>query len=149
MQTQSFTKQKGRYRDRDEKWWLVDAKGQTVGRMATQIANILRGKNKPTFTPHTDMGDFVIVINASQVHLTGQKPNQKLYYTRSRFFGSLKEKTAEKLLQSLPEKVLYKAVQGMLPKNKLSRKILKKLKLYEGSEHPHQAQKPEILTLSS
>ena len=149
MQTQSFKKQKGRYRDHTEKWWLVDAKGQTVGRMATQIANILRGKNKPTFTPHTDMGDFVIVINASQVHLTGQKPHQKMYYTRSRFFGSLKETTAEKLLQSLPEKVLYKAVQGMLPKNKLSRKILKKLKLYTGSEHPHQAQKPEALTLSS
>ena len=144
MQTKSFKKPK----DYIEKWWLVDAKGQTVGRIATQIASILRGKNKPVYTPHTDMGDFVVVINAGQVHLTGQKLGQKLYYTRSRYFGSLKHKTAEKVLQSKPEKVLYKAVQGMLPKNRLSRKILKKLKLYQGSEHPHQAQNPKALTLN-
>ena len=143
-QTKSFKKSKNSL----EKWWLVNAQGQTLGRIATQIASILRGKDKPTYTPHTDMGDFVIVINASQVHLTGQKLSQKLYYTRSRYFGSLKQKTAEKVLQSQPEKILYKAVRGMLPKNKLSRKILKKLKLYQGAEHPHQAQKPEALTLT-
>lgn len=133
-----------------DKWWLVDAKDQIVGRMATQIANILRGKDKPTFTPHNDMGDFVIVINASQVKLTGQKKEQKTYYRHSRFFGSTKQTTAKKLLSSThSEKVIYKAVQGMLPKNKLSRKIIKKLKLYRGSQHPHQAQKPESLVLSS
>ena len=152
MQTQSFTKQKGHkgYVDQEEKWWLIDGKDQKVGRMATQITSILRGKNKPIFTPHTDMGDFVVVINAAHVHLTGQKPSQKLYYTRSRFLGSLKQETAEKLLKSAkPEKVLYKAVQGMLPKNKLSRRVLKKLKLYGGPAHPHQAQKPEALVLPS
>ena len=152
MQTQSFTKQKGHkgYVDQEEKWWLIDGKGQNLGRMATHIANVLRGKNKPIFTPHTDMGDFVIVINASQVHLTGQKLSKKLYHTRSRFLGSLRQKTAEKVLNSSkPEKVLYKAVQGMLPKNKLARKVLKKLKLYGGSEHPHQAQKPDALVFPS
>ena len=133
-----------------DQWWLVDAKGKTVGHIATRIANVLRGKNKPTFTPHSDMGDFVIVINVNQVHFTGEKATQKLYYRHSRFFGSLKQTSAQKLLaSSQPEKVLYNAVRGMLPKNRLSRKILKKLKLYAGPEHPHQAQKPEALVLSS
>lgn len=148
VQTKFFQKSKDKKLHPD-KWWLVDAKGQAVGHLATRIANVLRGKDKPTFTPNSDMGDFVVVINASQVCFSGQKRMQKVYYRHSRFFGSLKQTTAGQILESShPEKVIYKAVRGMLPKNKLSRKILKKLKLYGGVDHPHQAQKPEALNLA-
>ena len=126
-------------------WWLVDAEDQVLGRLATKVANTLRGKNKPQFTPHVDTGDFVVVLNCEKIKLTGRKMEDKIYYTRSRFFGSVKEKTAEKMLADNPETVFKKAVQGMLPKNKLSRQLIKKLKIYQGSEHPHTAQRPQAM----
>ena len=132
----------------DRKWWLVDAEGQKVGRIATQIANILRGKNKPQFTPHADAGDFVVVVNADKVQFTGGKMLDKKYYRRSRWFGSLKETTAEEMVEKDPTHILYHAVKGMLPQNRLSRQLIKKLKAYPGAEHPHEAQKPEALTLN-
>lgn len=129
------------------KWWLIDAKGQTLGRMCNQIAQLLRGKHKPQFTPQSDAGDFVVVINASKVEMTGQKWQQKKYYRHSRFFGSLKEKSAELLRVQKPEFIIEDAVFGMLPKNKLARQLLKKLKTYDGAEHPHSAQRPEPFSL--
>ena len=131
--------------DKSEKWWIVDATDQPVGRISTVIANKLRGKDKPQFTPHADMGDHVVVINSDKVKFTGNKWLQKKYYTRSRFFGSLREYTAKELLEKDSTQILYKSVTGMLPKNKLSYKIIKKLKVYPGSEHPHSSQKPEAL----
>jgi large subunit ribosomal protein L13 len=131
------------------KWWLVDASNQTVGRLATQIANVLRGKHKAEFTPHTDAGDFVVVVNSKNVKFSGNKWDVKKYYTHSRFFGSLKEKTAKEMLAETPEQILIEAVSGMLPKNKLSRQLIKKLKVYPGAEHPHSAQRPEALTLKN
>jgi large subunit ribosomal protein L13 len=128
------------------KWWLVDATDQTVGRLATQIANVIRGKNKPTFTPHVDTGDFVVVVNADKIKFSGDKWLSQVYYRHSRYFGSLKQLNAEQLHQKDPTKIVTEAVRGMLPKNKLSRKIIKKLKAYSGSEHPHDAQKPQALT---
>lgn len=127
----------------DRQWWVVDASGMRVGRLATHIANLLRGKHKPTFTPHVDNGDFVVVINTDKLELTGNKWNEKKYYRHSRFFGSMKEKTAELMKQENPEFVLHEAVRGMLPTNKLSYSLIQKLKLYKGSEHPHSAQKPQ------
>ncbi len=127
------------------KWYLVDASGQTLGRLATKVSNVLRGKDKPTYTPHVDTGDFVVVINASKVKLTGQKLKNKIYYTSSRYVGSVKQKSAGRFLDTKPEQVVYKAVKGMLPKNKLANMIFKKLKVYADSEHPHKAQKPAIL----
>ena len=129
------------------RWYLVDADGVTLGRAASRIAMILRGKHKPTFTPHTDMGDFVIVVNAEKVAMTGRKLDQKKYYRHSQWPGGLKERTARQMLQQKPEEVLRHAVRGMLPKGRLGRKLLKKLKIYAGPEHPHQAQKPEALSL--
>lgn len=131
------------------KWWIVDAKGQTLGRMCNQIAQVLRGKHKPEFTPQTDTGDFVVVINADEVVMTGQKWQQKSYYRHSRFFGSLKEKSAELMRQQNPEFVIEDAVYGMLPKNKLARRLLKKLKTYRGAEHPHAAQRPEPMQVKN
>lgn len=128
-----------------EKWWLVDARGRILGRLATQVATILRGKDKPGFAPHLDAGDFVVVVNASQVRLTGQKLKDKIYYRHSGYPGGLKSITARDLLAKHPDRLVRNAVQGMLPKNKLSAKIIKKLKIYPGSEHPHQAQKPQAL----
>lgn len=128
-------------------WYLVDVDGKVLGRIATQIANILRGKNKPTFTPSVDTGDFVIVVNAEKIALTGNKMADKMYYSHSGFPGGIKEINAEKLLQKKPEDVIKKAVKGMLPKNKLSRHMLSKLKIYTGSEHPHKAQQPKTVTL--
>ena len=125
------------------KWWIIDAKGQTLGRMCNQIAQLLRGKHKPEFTPQSDVGDFVVVINADQVQMSGQKWLQKKYYRHSRFFGSLKEKSAEQMRDSNPAFVIEDSVYGMLPKNKLARRLLLKLKTYKGAEHPHAAQKPE------
>ncbi len=124
------------------KWYLIDAKGKTLGRIATQIANILRGKNKPTFTPHVDCGDFVVVVNAKYVKLTGRKLEQKKYYRHSGYIGGLKETTAADMLDKYPERVIVHAVKGMLPKNRLSNRLITKLKVYPEANHPHKAQKP-------
>ena len=124
------------------KWFVVDLEGQTLGRAAVQVVDVLRGKNKPVFTPHMDTGDFVVVVNAAQVQLTGRKLDNKIYYRHSGFMGGLKEITARKQLQKKPEEVLRHAVRGMLPKNSLGRQLLTKLKIYAGGEHPHQAQQP-------
>lgn len=131
------------------KWWIVDASNQTLGRLATQIANVLRGKNKPIFTQHADAGDFVVVINADKVTMSGNKMAEKKYYRHSRFFGSLKSLTAVEMKEKHPSFIIEDAVKGMLPKNKLSRAIIKKLKVYPGAEHPHAAQKPESMKLNS
>jgi len=133
--------------DIDEKWWLVDAEGAVLGRLATQIAARLRGKHNPMFTPHTDTGDSVIVVNAEKIVLTGRKWDQKKYYHHSGYIGGLKEITANKLLEKKPEDLILFAVKGMLPKNRLGRTLIKKLKVYAGGSHPHEAQKPEALTL--
>ncbi len=129
------------------KWYVVDAAGKPVGRIATRIARILRGKHKPIYTPNVDTGDFVIVINADKVVLTGRKLDQKYYRWRTTRPGSMKERTARQILQEKPEMVVQRAVKGMLPKNKLGRKMFKKLKVYTGAEHPHAAQKPETLVI--
>jgi large subunit ribosomal protein L13 len=128
-------------------WYLVDAQDAVLGRLATQIASILRGKNKAIYTPSVDTGDFVIVVNAEKVALTGRKLADKVYYSHSGFTGGLKEITAGKLLETKPEEVIKKAVKGMLPKNKLARHMLKKLKVYAGGSHPHDAQQPKNLSL--
>ena len=133
--------------DIDEKWWLVDAEGEVLGRLATQIAARLRGKHNPLFTPHVDSGDSVVVVNAEKIVLTGRKWAQKKYYRHSGYIGGLKEITAKKLLEKQPEDLIRFAVKGMLPKNRLGRTLLKKLKVYAGGSHPHGAQKPEPLTL--
>lgn len=126
----------------DKKWVLVDAEGKILGRMATEIADILRGKNKPVFTPHVDTGDFVIVINAEKVRLTGRKWEQKVYYHHSGYLGGMKSRSAKEVLAKKPEDLVRHAVKGMLPKNRLGRKMLGKLKVYRGPEHPHEAQVP-------
>jgi len=131
----------------EKKWYLVDAEGKTVGRLATQIADILRGKNNPKYTPHTDSGDFVVVVNAEKVVFTGNKLDEKVYYRHSGYVGGLKERTAKEQLQRQPTKVLMSAVKGMLPKNSLGRKQLTKLKVFAGTEHAHEAQKPVELKL--
>ena len=131
----------------DEKWWLVDADGEILGRLATQVAARLRGKHNPMFTPHVDSGDSVVVVNAEKIVLTGRKWEQKKYYHHSGYIGGLKEITAKKLLEKRPEDLVRFAVKGMLPKNRLGRTLLKKLKVYAGGAHPHEAQKPEPLTL--
>lgn len=123
-------------------WHLLDARGKIVGRMATNIADLLRGKHKPIFTPHVDTGDFVVVVNAKDVMLTGNKFKQKTYWHHSGYPGGIKSITAEKLLEKKPEDVIRYAVKGMLPKNRLGRKMIKKLKIYAGNDHPHQAQNP-------
>lgn len=131
----------------DRKWWVIDATDKAVGRLSTEVAMILRGKNKPQFTPHADAGDFVVVINSDKVKFTGQKWDDKTYYSHSRFFGSLKELSAKEMLEKDSAQIVTKAVRGMLPRNKLARQQLKKLKVYTGAEHPHAAQKPEALTV--
>jgi large subunit ribosomal protein L13 len=131
----------------DKKWWLVDANGVVLGRLASQVANILRGKNRPHYTPFFDAGDFVIIVNADKVKLTGKKESQKVYYRHSGYLGGLKEISYKRMIATHPERVIAHAVRGMLPKNRLNRKILKKLKVYSGSQHKHQAQKPEILKI--
>lgn len=133
--------------DVERKWYLVDAQDAVLGRLAVKIANHLRGKNKPIFTPHTDTGDFVIVINAEKVRLTGKKIDQKVYYSHSGYPGGIKAETARERLKRVPERVIIDAVWGMLPKGRLGRSMIKKLKVYRGSEHPHEAQKPEALSL--
>jgi len=129
------------------RWFVVDISDQPLGRAATRVATVLRGKHKATFTPHVDMGDFVIVINASKVKLTGRKMDQKKYYRHSGWVGGLKERTAREMIARKPDEVIRKAVKGMLPKNRLGRKLIKKLKVYAGPEHPHDAQKPEPMAL--
>jgi large subunit ribosomal protein L13 len=130
------------------KWWLVDAEGAVLGRLATEIASRLRGKHNPLFTPHVDTGDNVIVINAEKIVLTGRKLDQKTYYRHSGYIGGLKTITARKLMEKRPEDLVRFAVKGMLPKNKLGRKLFKKLKVYTGDKHPHEAQQPEALNFS-
>ena len=131
--------------DIDRKWYVVDAKDAVLGKLATKVAVYLRGKNKPVFTPNADTGDFIIVINAEKIRLTGNKVTDKVYYHHSGYIGGIKAKTAKELLEQKPEQIIEKAVWGMLPKNKLGRMMIKKLKVYRGNEHPHQAQTPEIL----
>jgi len=135
--------------DNPQKWYVVDATDAIVGRLATQLAMRLRGKNKPLFTPHTDMGDWIVVVNADKVQFTGNKWNQKCYYRHSGYLGGLKTTTAKEMLVKKPEEIIRHAVKGMLPKNPLGRKMIKKLKIYAGTDHPHGAQQPEPLTLNN
>jgi len=132
--------------EQDRKWHLIDADGLILGRLATKIASILRGKDKATYTPFFDNGDFVIVINADKLRLTGNKESQKVYYRHSGWMGGIKETSFQKMMETHPERILKAAVKGMLPKNRLNRKIIKKLKIYSGTDHKHEAQKPESLT---
>ncbi len=130
----------------DRKWYVVDAEGQTLGRLASEVAKVLRGKNKPIFTPHMDCGDYVIIINADKVTVTGKKLDQKVYYHHSDYVGGMKETTLREKMDKKPEEVVELAVKGMLPKGPLGRQMYKKLFVYAGSEHNHAAQKPEVLT---
>jgi large subunit ribosomal protein L13 len=127
----------------DRRWWLVDAEGRTLGRIATEIARILRGKHKPSFTPHLDTGDYVIVVNADKVSLTGRKSDQKTYFTHSGYMGHEKHIPFKTMIERHPDRVIDLAVKGMLPKNTLGRKMREKLKIYAGAEHPHQGQTPQ------
>jgi large subunit ribosomal protein L13 len=131
----------------ERKWYLIDAEGKTLGRLASEVATLLRGKHKPEFTPHVDTGDFVILINAEKIVLTGNKLNNKMYYRHSGHPGGLKETTAGEMLQKRPRRMLELAIKGMLPKTTLGRQQGMKLNVYEGSEHPHQAQQPEVYEL--
>jgi large subunit ribosomal protein L13 len=133
--------------DVTKKWHVIDADGLVVGRLAARVAAILRGKNKPIFTPHVDTGDFVVIVNADKVRFTGNKLDKKMYYRHSGYPGGLKTTTAKEVMKESPEKVIYSAVRGMLPKNKLGRQQFKKLKIYSGADHPHGAQNPEELSL--
>ena len=131
----------------EKKWYVVDAAGKPLGRVASQVATILRGKHKPTFTPNVDCGDFVIVINAEKVVLTGKKLDQKVYYNHSDYVGGMKETTLREKMAKKPEDVIYLAVKGMLPKGPLGREMITKLHVYAGADHKHQAQKPEVLEI--
>jgi large subunit ribosomal protein L13 len=135
--------------DLDKKWYVVDATGKTLGRLASQVAAILRGKHKPTFTPHVDTGDYVIVINADKVRLTGRKLQQKMYYRHSGYAGGLRRTTAQEMLERRPERLIELAVWGMLPHNRLGRRQIRKLKVYRGDTHPHEAQQPEVLEINA
>ncbi|MCL6099323.1 MAG: 50S ribosomal protein L13 [Bacteroidetes bacterium] len=132
--------------DADQKWYLVDAKDQVLGRLAAKVARVIRGKNKPVFTPNTDTGDFVVVINADKIRLTGKRETQKTYFSHSMYPGGAKLKSFAEVMNQKPEFVFETAVKGMLPKTKLGRKLIKKLKVYAGESHPHSAQKPEALS---
>jgi large subunit ribosomal protein L13 len=131
----------------ERKWYVVDAEGKTLGRLSSEIASILRGKHKPTYTPHVDTGDHVIIINAEKIELTGKKLTDKIYYRHSQFPGGLKSRTALEMRTNYPEKMLELAIKGMLPKGSLGRQMAKKLHVYAGSEHQHQAQQPEVYEL--
>ena len=135
--------------DRERSWLVVDATGQTLGRLATQIAEALRGKTKPEYTPHIDTGDFVVVVNAEKISVTGNKRAEKKYYRHTGYPGGIKERTLAEMLDRRPEEVIRKAVKGMLPRNRLARKQLTKLKVYAGPEHPHVAQKPAPMEIKS
>ena len=130
----------------DRKWYVVDAEGMTLGRLASEVAKVLRGKNKPTFTPHVDTGDYVIVVNAEKIAVTGKKLDQKIYYSHSDYVGGLKSATLKEMLAKHPERVIEHAVKGMLPKGPLGRQMYTKLFVYAGPDHKHAAQKPEVLT---
>lgn len=136
-----------RPQDVQRKWYVVDASGKTLGRLASQIARILRGKHKPTYTPHVDNGDHVIVVNAAKVEVTGKKREGKVYYWHTPYPGGLKQATFREMIERRPERVIERAVRGMLPKNRLGRRMFRKLHVYAGPDHPHQAQKPEPLPL--
>lgn len=144
MKTNSYKRS-----DIEEKWHLINAEGKTLGRLAVSISNILTGKSKPVYSPNADLGDFVVVINAEKVRVTGKKSTQKVYNHHTGYPGGLKSKTFDKMLEDSPEIIIEKAVKGMLPKNKLSNLIIKKLKVYSGSEHPHKSQNPQTLELQS
>ena len=131
----------------DRKWYVVDAKGATLGRLASEVASVLRGKNKPEFTPHADCGDYVIVINAAEVKVTGKKLDQKIYYNHSEYVGGMRETTLRELLAKKPERVVELAIKGMLPKGPLGRDMYRKLHVYVGETHGHQAQKPVVLEI--
>ena len=131
----------------DRKWYVVDAKGATLGRLASEVASVLRGKNKPEFTPHADCGDYVIVINAAQVKVTGKKLDQKIYYNHSEYVGGMRETTLRELLAKKPERVVELAIKGMLPKGPLGRDMYRKLHVYAGEKHGHQAQKPVVMEI--
>jgi len=135
--------------DRERDWYVVDAEAKTLGRLATQIAAVLRGKHKPTYTPHVDVGDFVVVVNAEKVAVTGNKREDKLYWRHSGYIGSIRSQSLGDLLERRPEEVIRRAVKGMLPRNPLGRQQLRKLKVYAGPDHPHQAQKPEQLEIET
>ena len=135
--------------DRERNWLVVDAEGKTLGRLATQIADLLRGKRKPTYTPHVDVGDFVIVVNAEKIVVTGNKLEAKRYWRHSGYPGGIRSRTLGEQLERQPEEVIRKAVKGMLPRNRLARAQLRKLKVYAGPEHPHSAQKPEALEINT
>ena len=130
----------------ERKWYVVDATGYTLGRLASEVAKVLRGKNKPVFTPHIDTGDYVVIVNAEKIKVTGKKLDQKIYYHHSEYDGGMKETTLREMLAKKPEKVVELAVKGMLPKGPLGRQMFTKLHVYAGPEHPHAAQKPEALT---
>lgn len=134
--------------DIEKKWHLIDAEGLVLGRLATRIAMILRGKNKPIFTPHTDTGDFVIIVNAEKVRLTGNKLENKAYYHHTGYPGGIKKELAKDIMKKAPERIIMSAVRGMLPKNTLGRQQLSKLKVYSGTDHPHQGQNPEALNIT-
>lgn len=142
MKTPSLRKE-----DVKRKWFIVDAKGKTLGRFASKIATILSGKNKPFYTPHVDSGDFVIVLNAAEIFLPEKKKEQKMYYHHSGYIGGMKKTTAKEMLKKHPERVIKLAVKGMLPKNKLGRRMIKRLRVYKDDKHPHKAQKTEVLDL--
>lgn len=131
----------------ERKWYVVDAEGKTLGRLASEVANVLRGKKKPIYTPHIDTGDYVIIVNAEKVKTTGKKLNQKKYYHHSEYVGGMKEATLKEMMQKKPEFVITHAVKGMLPKGPLGRQMITKLHVYAGPEHKHQAQKPEVLDI--
>ena len=131
----------------DRKWYVVDAEGKTLGRLASEVAKVLRGKNKPEYTPHVDTGDYVIVVNAEKIHVTGKKLDQKVYYHHSGYTGGLKETSYRHLMEEKPEFAVKRAIIGMLPKGPLGRKMAKKLKVYTGTEHEHAAQQPETLVI--
>ncbi len=133
--------------DIDRKWYVIDAEGLVLGRVASKVANVLRGKHKPIWAPHMDVGDFVVIVNADKIRVTGRKAEQKLYYRHSGYPGGLKETPYQTMMQKKPEFVLHEAVRGMLPHNRLGRQMLKKLKIYADAEHPHQAQTPEPMSL--
>ncbi len=135
--------------NRERDWYLVDAQGKTLGRLATQIAEVLRGKRKPEYTPHCDTGDFVVVVNAEKVTVTGNKLEQKRYWRHSGYPGGIRFRTLGEMLERQPEEVLRKAVKGMLPRNRLARQQLRKLKVYAGEKHPHQAQQPQLLEIET
>ena len=134
-----------RKEDVQRDWYVIDAEGQTLGRLASKEANVLRGKHKPTYTPHVDGGDYVIIVNAEKVVLTGNKLNDKIYYNHSRYTGGLRERTAKEMVEKYPVEMVERAVKGMLPKGRLGRQMYKKLFVYEGENHPHSAQKPKEL----